>query len=376
MNDTTPNLPAPIEERSEQRPIVRERIVVQDPIPVLDTGRFEQMQRVAAVMAASSLVPEALSHEGTKNDRQRLPQNVIVANCFLVVNQAVRWGMDPFAVAQCVSVVHGKLVYEGKLIAAVLDARFGIELNCEFEGQGENMKVTVYGVKNETGEIILDGKGNMKTVEGTVAQWKTTSSGSPWNPATYQRQLRYRGAREWARAHKPAILLGVYGDDEMEAMTENMRAARAHVVRDTLPPPPLQPTQDPPRALAPPSEKLPPPPPREQIAQPASAEPEPVQTQGKGLPPPPPRATSLPAPPPRESPSSPPPNAEWVKGIADKITAILKKNGPEDEAREALVKLQVEEIVPMKEKVVSAAFSHAMGMIRDAARELAEGQPA
>jgi hypothetical protein len=50
----------------------------------------------------------------------------IMANCFLVVNQAVRWNMDPFAVAQCVSVVHGKLCYEGKLIAAIIEAKLGI----------------------------------------------------------------------------------------------------------------------------------------------------------------------------------------------------------------------------------------------------------
>ena len=36
--------------------------------------------------------------------------------------------MDPFAVAQCCSVVHGKLVYEGKLVAAVLDAKLGVRL--------------------------------------------------------------------------------------------------------------------------------------------------------------------------------------------------------------------------------------------------------
>lgn len=39
---------------------------------------------------------------------------------------------------------------------------------------------------------------------------------SPWgNEGAWRRQLRYMGNREWARAHAPAIMLGVYVDDEL-----------------------------------------------------------------------------------------------------------------------------------------------------------------
>lgn len=218
--------------------------VVQDPIPVLDTGRFEHMQRIANVMAHSSLVPDALCKvkiEGRKELVSLDPQEII-SNCFLVVNQAVRWGMDPFAVAQCVSVVHGKLCYEGKLIAAVLDAKLGIELEYEITGQGENMKVVVSGAID--GQPVKDSKGRAKTVEGTVADWKTSGNNSPWSarggPA---RMLRYRGAREWARVHAPSIMLGVYSDDEMEAMHDERRGRSASeiIVREEppAPPPPL-----------------------------------------------------------------------------------------------------------------------------------------
>src|SRR6185437_11744430 len=106
-------------------PVVRkdkEVRIVSDPIPVLDTARFEHMQRIATVMAASNLIPDSLCMTGEKDNKALLPQAQVIANCFLVVNQAVRWGMDPFAVAQCVSVVHGKLCYEGKLIAAIIEA--------------------------------------------------------------------------------------------------------------------------------------------------------------------------------------------------------------------------------------------------------------
>jgi hypothetical protein len=233
MNDMTQNLPAQMPATIEQRPVARERIIVQDPIAVLDTARFEQMQRVAVVMARCSLIPEALYMK----DRNPLPDPVVIANCFLVVNQAVRWGMDPFSVAQCVSVVKGKLCYEGKLIASVLDARLGIKLEYDLVGEGDHMRVTVRGVKD--GRVIVDSNNKPKVVTGSVAEWRTTHSGSPWSaPGGAARMLCYRGAREWYRRHEPSIMLGVYSDEEMDDLSENMRAERARPVqmREEMPP--------------------------------------------------------------------------------------------------------------------------------------------
>jgi len=219
---------------------------VHDAVPTLDTARFEHMQRIATVMASSTLVPETLRTIGGKDDKQDLPRETVLANCFLVVNQAVRWGMDPFAVAQCCSVVHGRLCYEGKLVHAVLEAKLGVRLKYEFnEGKGDQLAVTVSG--------LLSGEDEERTVEGTVAQWKTTGTNSPWtSPANWKRQLRYRGAREWARAHAPGTLLGVYSDDEMDDLV--VRRARDITPTNTqsrLPKgPPPAPPKGPPTAPA------------------------------------------------------------------------------------------------------------------------------
>lgn len=230
-------LPAPSRRTQEIR-------VVNDPIPVLDTARFEHMQRIATVMAHSSLVPDALCKTKVEGQREPVPlePQEIVSNCFLVVNQGVRWGMDPFAVAQCVSVVHGKLCYEGKLIAAVLEAKLDIELEYEFSGQGDAMKVVVSAAIN--GKPVIDSKNKPKTVEGTVGEWKTTGAGSPWSAKGGSvRMLRYRGAREWARVYAPSMMLGVYSDDEMDALGDERRGRMATevIVRDEppAPPPPL-----------------------------------------------------------------------------------------------------------------------------------------
>jgi hypothetical protein len=209
----------------------REVRVVNDPIPVLDTGRFEHMQRIAEVMAWSSLVPKSLTHVKQGDNYVALDPKEIVSNCFLVVNQAVRWGMDPFAVAQSVSVVHGKLCYEGKLISAVLKAKLGVDLEYEITGQGEAMKVVVSAAIN--GKPVVDSKGRPKIAEGSVAIWKTTGNGSPWYaPGGFERMLRYRGAREWGRIHESSVMLGVYSEDEMLGLNDERRSSHA---RDVTP---------------------------------------------------------------------------------------------------------------------------------------------
>ncbi len=197
--------------------------VVTDPIAVLDTARFEHMQRIASVMAQSNLIPDGLCITGSGDEREYLPPAKIVANCFLVVNQAVRWGMDPFAVAQCVSVVHGKLCYEGKLIAAVIEAKLGIRLQFKWDnGQGDNLGIVVSGQFPEEHEP--------RTVSGTVGEWKTTGNGSPWTAKQSRKMLAYRGTREWARLHAPGLMLGVYSDDELADISDDVRANRARNV--------------------------------------------------------------------------------------------------------------------------------------------------
>lgn len=206
----TPSLPAVVTKR--------EQLVTADAIPVLDTARFEHMQRIAVSMARSSLVPESLRTVGPKDSKEDLPFETVVANCFRIVNFSVRAGIDPFAALDCCSLVHGKLCLEGKLVAAVIQAKLGIDLEYEWdEKPGDSLGIVVSGQFPD---------GRVKTIKGTVGEWKTTGTNSPW-PKQARKQLAYRGAREWARLHAPAILLGVYTPDELEALSENARAVRA-----------------------------------------------------------------------------------------------------------------------------------------------------
>lgn len=217
---------------STQQVAKRDRIDVLDAVPLLDTGRFEHMQRVATVMARSTLMPESLYMTGKKDEKEMLPYEQILSNCFLVVNQAVRWGLDPFAVAQCVSVVHGKLCYEGKLVSAVLQAKMGMSLHHYFDGEGDAMRIYLSD-KPLTEKIIPElrpgyRRQDMRLLDGSVAEWKTTGTGTPWTAKNFQRMLVYRGTRDWCRIYEPALMLGVYTDDEMVDMTEASRFRRAN----------------------------------------------------------------------------------------------------------------------------------------------------
>lgn len=164
-----------------------------DPVSLyMNGGVFEQLQRVAILMSKSGLVPDHLKGK--------------VADCSLVAAQAFRWRMDPFAVAQHTFVLQGKLGYEGKLIAAVVNSHRRIEtrLNYAYEGEGQARRVVVTAqIKGEKGE---------RRIEGTVQGWATNNE--QWKKSPDQ-MLAYRGAREWARRHMPEAMIGIQAEEEV-----------------------------------------------------------------------------------------------------------------------------------------------------------------
>lgn len=201
----------------------REVMVSDDPIPTLDTARFEHMQRIANAMAVGLLIPDTIY----KSSEGMFSKEMIAARCFQIVNQAVRWGLDPFAVAQCTSVIAGKLCYEGKLVQAVLESKLGIDFEMTYAGKDDS---DAYGITVKG--TFPDGK--VREVKGSVADWQTGQKG-PWSSKkNWRRMLHYRGVREWARFWAPALILGVYTDEEMEDLAEDARSRRATPVNSGL----------------------------------------------------------------------------------------------------------------------------------------------
>lgn len=195
-----------------------QRQLVADVIPIFDSARFEHYGRIAAVMAQSTLVPQTL-RAGSRDEA--------IANCIQVVEFADRANFSPFAVAQCASVVFGKLMFEGKLVDAMLQTKLGIELNCYYKGargQGDRrIYVTDATLTEEEYEALQPGlyPFGIKIIDGSVDEWKTFEKGGAVNamwrggPQTDD-QLAYKGKRTWSRRYKPAVMLGVVADDEVE----------------------------------------------------------------------------------------------------------------------------------------------------------------
>ncbi len=129
-------------------------------------------------------------------------------DCLMVVEQAMRWRMSPWAVAQCTSSIKGKLMYEGKLVAAAVETSGALAglLDYQLTGTGSDRKVTVIGTRV--------GEREPKTVE-VVLKDAITDNGI-WKKQPDQ-QLCYHGARVWARRWTPAVMLGVYAPDEFDA---------------------------------------------------------------------------------------------------------------------------------------------------------------
>lgn len=159
-------------------------------------ANMDQAMRLAEMMARGKMMPVHL---------QSSP-----GDCLMVVEQAMRWNMSPFAVAQCTSSIKGKLMFEGKLVAAAVEASGAIVgmLDYAFDGEGMTRRVTVSGIRH--------GETSPRTVE-VVLKDAITENGI-WKKQPDQ-QLCYHGARVWARRWTPGVMLGVYSPEEMTTDT-------------------------------------------------------------------------------------------------------------------------------------------------------------
>lgn len=217
------------------------------PTTVFDIERFEQVMRVAEVMARASLIPD---HLKVKAQDGSVDIEATRGNCFIVSNQASHWGLDPFAVAQASSLVFGKIVLEGKLIRAVIRKFLGFDLNYAFFGNPGDMERKVYvsdrpladqigAALGEPAIIALMDTPGTRITKGTLKKWHTKNKSDGVNDnwaKDEDKMFRERGAREWCREWAPGLMLGVYTPDEFDEVENTSRSNRA---RDITPSNPL-----------------------------------------------------------------------------------------------------------------------------------------
>ncbi|EGT4286852.1 recombinase RecT [Cronobacter sakazakii] len=169
---------------------------------------LNQLMKFAEVMAQSRVtVPAHLAGKP--------------ADCMAVAMQAAQWGMSPFAVAQKTHVVNGTLGYEAQLVNAVVQNSGAIKgrFHYEYRGEGASLECRVGAVIRGEQEI-------------TWNEWlcisSITTKNSPLWKTNPKQQFGYLQVKNWARAHTPGAILGVYTPDELEE--------RPRVERDITPP--------------------------------------------------------------------------------------------------------------------------------------------
>ena len=146
--------------------------------------------RLAEMMAKGKMMPQHLQNPG---------------DALMVVEQAMRWNMSPFAVAQSTFNIKGKLLFAGTIVAAAIENSGAIQglMDYQFSGEGLNRKITVSAIRK--------GETEPRTVEVILKDAKTENQ--IWNKQPDQ-QLVYHGARVWARRWTPGVMLGVYTPEE------------------------------------------------------------------------------------------------------------------------------------------------------------------
>ena len=162
--------------------------------PSLVPQTMEQAIKLAELMSKAKLVPQHL--QGAPGD------------CLLIVEQAMRWNASPYAVAQCTSSIKGKLMFEGKLVHAVIESSGAIDgrISYEFSGEGDDRAVTVTATRA--------GEKSPRSVTVLLRSARTTNEMWVKQP---DQMLCYNGVRVWARRWTPGPLLGIYTRDEIES---------------------------------------------------------------------------------------------------------------------------------------------------------------
>lgn len=131
-----------------------------------------------------------------------------VSACMMIVQQAVRWGMDPYAVANKSYFVNDQVAFESQLVNAVVNTSREIigRLKIVWEGAGDKLVCRVSGrLAAEPDEV--------RTLEQKFST--ITVKNSPLWKVNVEQQLAYFTTRAWARLYVPEVLLGIYTPDEI-----------------------------------------------------------------------------------------------------------------------------------------------------------------
>lgn len=173
---------------------------------------FELLQRASKMMASSTIVPD--SFRGN------------MSNCAIALAAAHRMGVDPLALMQNMSIIHGKPSLSSAWLIATFNScgRF-TALQYEFIGtKGQkDYGCRAWATERATGEKVV---GPDVTIEMAAAEGWSTKAGSKWKTMP-DLMLRYRSAAFLIRTVAPELALGFRTAEEERDMIDVNAAPKA-----------------------------------------------------------------------------------------------------------------------------------------------------
>lgn len=139
-----------------------------------------------------------------------IPQHLrnVPGACLAVTMQALRWEMDPFAVASKSYSVKDIIAYEAQLIAAVVHTRAPIKARPEYAYTGE-------GPDRRCAVTCEFDDGVRRSYESPRIADIAVKNSPLWK-ADPDQQLGYYSIRAFARRYCPEVILGVYTPEEAQ----------------------------------------------------------------------------------------------------------------------------------------------------------------
>jgi len=175
-----------------------------------DPAKFAQLQRIAAMFAASNQVPAHF-----RGDQ---------ASCAIALDMAFRMNISPMMALQNMYVVHGNPGISSQL-AIALSEKAGVfdgPIDFEIQGSGDNLQVTAKAkLAVSKREIRL----TVSYKQAMDAGWPRSKEGiKPFWKAMPEQMLRYRSAVFLIRTYAPSVIMGMHTKEEWEDQGDQVEA--------------------------------------------------------------------------------------------------------------------------------------------------------
>lgn len=197
-----------IQQAAPQMPAIQQK---NDTMLVFSSqANFEQAQRMAQALAASTIVP-------VQYQKAKTPE--AVANCIIALEMANRIGMSPLLVMQNLYVVYGNVGWSSKFLIAALNTcgRFS-PLRYEHENEGDLVKwrCRAWAIDKTTNTPL---HGAWVSMQMAKDEGWYSKAGSKWKTMP-ELMLQYRAAAFFQRTYAPEISMGMQTVEELNDIVD------------------------------------------------------------------------------------------------------------------------------------------------------------